>query len=83
MKTVLMITLVMAILSRKHHRKHKKKEDAASVDYKEMTAVEEMNMRARGTFVSNYVDQFDRTEPFNLTDPNVYGDENRDSAPDF
>ena len=48
-----------------------------------MTATEEMNMRVRGTFVSNYVDQFDRFTQFNQSDASVNGDPDRDSVASF
>ena len=46
----------------------------------EVTAVEEMNMRIRGTFVLNYVDQFDKFGLFNRSDPDINGHQNRDQV---
>jgi len=48
-----------------------------------VTAVEEMNMRIRGTFVMNYVDQFDKYGTFNRSDPDVNGDEDRGDVGDY
>lgn len=50
---------------------------------KNQCAVEEMNMRARGTFIINYVDQFDRIGVYNKTSPDVNGDEGRNDVEDL
>jgi len=38
-----------------------------------------MNIRARGTFVLNYVDPFDRVGYWNQSDPDQNGAQDRDS----
>lgn len=40
-------------------------------------------MRLRGTFILNYVDQFDKFGIFNRSDPDINGDANRDSVQDY
>ena len=40
-------------------------------------------MRIRGTFVMNYVDQFDKYGTFNRSDPDVNGDEDRGDVGDY
>jgi len=39
-----------------------------------------MNIRARGTFIISYVDQFDKIGVYNITSPDNNGDKDRDSV---
>jgi len=71
--------LIMVVLYLVESRKKREISD----EMKNQCAVEEMNIRTRGTFVVNYVDQFDRIGVYNATDPDNNGDENRDSVEEF
>ena len=62
-------------------RRHRKKKQVT--DPFEMTAVQEMNIRARGTFVLNYIDQFDRVGYWNQSDPDINGAPNREEEEEF
>lgn len=71
---VVIYFLIEMVISRRH-RRHKKRQ----LDPTEVTAIQEMNIRNRGTFVLNYVDPFDRIGFWNQSDPNQNGAEGRGS----